>query len=66
VRQLNANFDTAEWGFAIGSSFWGTADALVDVPAFPEEDTAEIPPSLDLEFGDSVPFVGNVLPIGGF
>ena len=24
VRQLNANFDTAEWGFAIGSSFWGT------------------------------------------
>jgi ribosomal-protein-alanine N-acetyltransferase len=24
VRQLNANFDTAEWGFAIGSPFWGT------------------------------------------
>ncbi len=24
VRQLEAGFATAEWGFAIGSSFWGT------------------------------------------
>ncbi len=24
VRQLNASFQTAEWGFAMGSSFWGT------------------------------------------
>jgi [ribosomal protein S5]-alanine N-acetyltransferase len=24
VRQLNASFETAEWGFAMGSSFWGT------------------------------------------
>jgi [ribosomal protein S5]-alanine N-acetyltransferase len=24
VRQLNASFETAEWGFAIGSNFWGT------------------------------------------
>jgi RimJ/RimL family protein N-acetyltransferase len=24
VRQLDASFDTAEWGFAIGSAFWGT------------------------------------------
>jgi ribosomal-protein-alanine N-acetyltransferase len=24
VRQLNGSFDVAEWGFAIGSEFWGT------------------------------------------
>jgi RimJ/RimL family protein N-acetyltransferase len=24
VRQLDAQFDTAEWGFAIGSAYWGT------------------------------------------
>jgi ribosomal-protein-alanine N-acetyltransferase len=24
VRQLDAEFATAEWGFAIGSAFWGT------------------------------------------
>ena len=24
VRQLDARFDTAEWGFAIGSEFWGS------------------------------------------
>lgn len=24
VRQLEPSFDTAEWGFAIGSAFWGT------------------------------------------
>jgi len=24
VRQLNASFQTAEWGFAISSTFWGT------------------------------------------
>ena len=24
VRQLDPNFTTAEWGFAIGSQFWGT------------------------------------------
>ena len=24
VRELGSNFDTAEWGFAIGSPFWGT------------------------------------------
>jgi ribosomal-protein-alanine N-acetyltransferase len=24
VRQLNASFDVAEWGFAMGSGFWGT------------------------------------------
>ena len=24
VRQLDATFDTAEWGFAIGSAYWGT------------------------------------------
>jgi len=24
VRQLNASFQTAEWGFAIGSDFWGS------------------------------------------
>jgi RimJ/RimL family protein N-acetyltransferase len=24
VRQLEPSFDTAEWGFAIGSPFWGT------------------------------------------
>src|SRR5579862_4753052 len=24
VRQLEPTFETAEWGFAIGSSFWGT------------------------------------------
>ena len=24
VRDLNSGFDTAEWGFAIGSQFWGT------------------------------------------
>jgi [ribosomal protein S5]-alanine N-acetyltransferase len=24
VRQLSGSFDTAEWGFAMGSSFWGT------------------------------------------
>jgi len=24
VRQLGATFETAEWGFAIGSAFWGT------------------------------------------
>ena len=24
VRQLEANFATAEWGFALGSAFWGT------------------------------------------
>ena len=24
VRQLDPNFSTAEWGFAIGSQFWGT------------------------------------------
>jgi RimJ/RimL family protein N-acetyltransferase len=24
VRQLDKRFDTAEWGFAIGSAFWGT------------------------------------------
>lgn len=24
VRQLEASFSTAEWGFAIGSAFWGT------------------------------------------
>jgi RimJ/RimL family protein N-acetyltransferase len=24
VRQLNRSFETAEWGFAMGSNFWGT------------------------------------------
>ena len=24
VRQLGADFDVAEWGFALGSAFWGT------------------------------------------
>ena len=24
IRQLEGRFDTAEWGFALGSSFWGT------------------------------------------
>ncbi len=24
VRELNASFDVAEWGFAMGSNFWGT------------------------------------------
>ena len=24
IRQLEAAFDTAEWGFAIGAAFWGT------------------------------------------
>jgi ribosomal-protein-alanine N-acetyltransferase len=24
IRQLDPSFDTAEWGFAIGSPFWGT------------------------------------------
>ena len=24
VRQLNASFENAEWGFAMGSGFWGT------------------------------------------
>jgi RimJ/RimL family protein N-acetyltransferase len=24
VRQLNGSFDVAEWGFAIGTEFWGT------------------------------------------
>jgi ribosomal-protein-alanine N-acetyltransferase len=24
VRQLDTSFETAEWGFAIGSAFWGT------------------------------------------
>ncbi len=24
VRELNASFQTAEWGFAMGSNFWGT------------------------------------------
>jgi RimJ/RimL family protein N-acetyltransferase len=24
VRQLNVSFQTAEWGFAMGSNFWGT------------------------------------------
>jgi len=24
VRQLNSSFQTAEWGFAMGSTFWGT------------------------------------------
>ena len=24
VRQLNGSFQTAEWGFAMGSNFWGT------------------------------------------
>jgi RimJ/RimL family protein N-acetyltransferase len=24
VRQLNGSFETAEWGFAMGSNFWGT------------------------------------------
>ena len=24
VRQLNSSFQTAEWGFAMGSSFWGS------------------------------------------
>jgi ribosomal-protein-alanine N-acetyltransferase len=24
VRQLNASFETAEWGFALGSAFWGS------------------------------------------
>ena len=24
VRQLDASFDTAEWGFVIGSPYWGT------------------------------------------
>ena len=24
VRQLDATFDSAEWGFAMGSAFWGT------------------------------------------
>lgn len=24
VRRLDTNFDTAEWGFALGSAFWGT------------------------------------------
>ncbi|HTK28666.1 MAG TPA: GNAT family protein [Vicinamibacterales bacterium] len=24
VRQLDTNFSTAEWGFAVGSPFWGT------------------------------------------
>jgi RimJ/RimL family protein N-acetyltransferase len=24
VRQLNASFQTAEWGFVMGSNFWGT------------------------------------------
>ncbi len=24
VRQLDSNFDLAEWGFAIGSAFWGS------------------------------------------
>jgi RimJ/RimL family protein N-acetyltransferase len=24
VRELNSSLDTAEWGFAIGSPFWGT------------------------------------------
>jgi ribosomal-protein-alanine N-acetyltransferase len=24
VRQLEANFRTAEWGFAVGSAYWGT------------------------------------------
>jgi RimJ/RimL family protein N-acetyltransferase len=24
IRQLNASFQTAEWGFAMGSNFWGT------------------------------------------
>ena len=36
VRQTAANFKTAEWGFALGSSFWGTgvfeegADLVLD------------------------------------
>ena len=24
VRQLNSDFETAEWGFALGSAFWGS------------------------------------------
>lgn len=37
VRQIDADFSTAEWGFAIGSPFWGTgvfADAAELVLAF--------------------------------
>ena len=36
VREMESNFGTAEWGFAIGSAFWGTgvfqdgADLVID------------------------------------
>lgn len=37
VRQLDFNFDTAEWGFAIGSEYWGKGifvDAAAEVLDF--------------------------------
>ena len=50
--------DNIIWGTSdLANIIWGTSGAE-DVPVFPEENTAEPPPSLDLEFGD-------VLPIGG-
>jgi [ribosomal protein S5]-alanine N-acetyltransferase len=37
VRQLSASFEVAEWGFAMGSSFWGTGlfvESAAEVLAF--------------------------------
>ena len=58
--------DNIIWGTAQDGDniIWGTSDAT-DVPVFPEENIAEPPPSLDLEFGDVLPVVGAVIPVGG-
>ena len=37
IRQLDFNFESAEWGFAIGSEYWGTGvfiDAAIEVLDF--------------------------------
>jgi serine protease AprX len=57
--------DNIIWGTSdLANIIWGTSD-VGEVAVFPEESTAEPPPSLNLEFGDVIPIVGDVLPIVG-
>ena len=45
-------------GFDGDNIIWGTSDPSLTTPLFPEENTNEAPPSLDLEFGDVIPVSG--------
>jgi serine protease AprX len=56
----NQDGDNIIWGTAQDGDniIWGTVDPSINAPTFPEEDVNELPPSLDLEFGDVLPVDG--------